>query len=112
VKSDRKIEERTERRCQRCSKKLLPGSLAYVVQIEVFSDFDGVLPEAVEDLEQQLREWVEEAEESDPEALEMEVHEAFSLLLCKSCRDRFVDETRHPWEGPFRILKDPGPLLH
>jgi hypothetical protein len=24
-------------------------------------------------------------------------------MLCKSCRDRLVDELEHPWEGPFRI---------
>ena len=112
MKSDRKTGEMTERRCQRCSKKLRPGSLAYVVQIKVFSDFDGVLSEPGEDLEQQLRQWVEQVKESDPEALEREVYEEYSLLLCKSCRDRFVGETRHPWEGPFRVSRDPGHILH
>ena len=102
----------TERCCQRCSKNIPPGSLAYVVQIKVFSDFDGVLPEPGEDLDRQLKQWVEQVKESDPEALEREVYEEYSLILCKSCRDRFVDETQHPWEGPFRVPGRSGHILH
>lgn len=110
--SDRKTGEMTERHCQRCGKDIRPGSLVYVVQVKVFSDFDGVLPEPGEDLDRQLTKLVEQVKESDPEALEKEVYEEYSLLLCKSCRDRFVDETRHPWEGPFRIPEGPGHILH
>ena len=102
----------TERCCQRCSKNLPPGSLAYVIQIKVFSGFDGVLSEASEDLEQQLGHLFEQVKESDPEALEREVYEEYNLILCKNCRDRFVNETLHPWGGSFRVPKGPGHILH
>jgi len=82
-----------------------------VVQIKVFADFDGVLLEPEEGVERQLKQVLEQIEKSDPNELEKEVYEEFTLLLCKSCRDRFVDETRHVWEGPF-LPKDRGRILH
>jgi hypothetical protein len=48
----------------------------------------------------------------DPKELEREVYEEITKVVCKSCRDRFVDEIQHPWEGPFRVRSDPDPLLH
>jgi len=55
---------------------------------------------------------LEQAERLDPKELEKDVYEEITLIMCKSCRDRFVDEIRNPWEGPFRIRKDPDSLLH
>lgn len=101
-----------ERRCFRCGKKLLPGSLTYVAHIRVFADFDGVLLEPEGGIDRQLKQMFEQIEQSDPKELEKEVYEEFTLLLCKSCRDRFVSETQHPWEGPFQIPKDPDKILH
>ena len=101
-----------ERQCVRCGKRLGPGSLVYVAQIKVFADFDGVIPEPEGDLDSQMRGILEQIQESDPKDLEKEVYEEFRLLLCKSCRDRFVDEAQHPWEGPFLLPKGPGGFLH
>jgi len=101
-----------ERSCWRCGKKLPIGSLTYVVNIRVFAGFDGVLMEPEEDLDQQLKQILKQIEGSDPKELERDVYEEFTLILCKSCRDRFVDETQHPWEGPFEFRKGPGPLVH
>jgi hypothetical protein len=101
-----------ERRCFRCGKELLPGSLTYVAHIRVFADFDGVLLEPEGGIDRQLKQMFEQIEQSDPKELEKEVYEEFTLLLCKSCRDRFVSETQHPWEGPFQIPKDPDKILH
>ena len=101
-----------ERNCARCGKDLRPGSLYYVVHIKVFSGFDGILSEPAEGIDRQLKGLLEEVQQSDPEELEKEVYEEITLMMCKSCRDRLVDEIRHPWEGPFRIRKDPDAILH
>ena len=83
-----------------------------MAHIRVFADFDGVLLEPEGGIDRQLKQMVEQIEQSDPKELEKEVYEEFTLLLCKSCRDRFVSETQHPWEGPFQIPKDPDKILH
>jgi hypothetical protein len=101
-----------KRRCLRCGKELPAGALTYVVHIRVFSGFDGLLPEPEEGIDQQLSHLLEQVQKSDPKELEKEVYEEFTLLLCKSCRDRFVEETQHPWEGPFWVPKDPGRTIH
>ncbi len=101
-----------EQFCRRCGKKLPIGSLNYVVNLRVFAGFDGVLVEPEEDVEQQVNQILKQIEESDPKELEREVYEEFTLILCKSCKDRLLDETQHPWEGPFRFQKDPEPTLH
>jgi len=98
--------------CFRCGKELQPGGLFYIAHIRVFAGFDGVLVEPKEGIDQQLKQILEEIEKSDPEELEKDVYEEFTLILCKSCRDRFVDETQHPWEGPFRFQKDPDRMMH
>jgi hypothetical protein len=99
------------RNCFRCGKRLQPGSLFYVVHIRVFSGFDGILTEPVEGIDEQLKGLLEQAGHLDPRELEKDVYEEITMIVCKSCRDRFVEEIRHPWEGPFRIQKDPDSLL-
>ena len=101
-----------ERECWRCGKRLAPGSLVYVAHIRVFADFDGVLLEPEGEMDHHLKQLIDQMENTNPEELEKEVYEEYSLLLCKSCRDRFVDETQRPWEGPFGIPKGPGGILH
>jgi hypothetical protein len=96
----------------RCSKELPAGDLVYVVQIKVFAGFDGLLSEPEEGIDNQLNRILNQIEKSNPEELEKGVYEEFTLILCKSCRDRFVDETKHPWEGPFQIRRDPDRFIH
>ena len=98
--------------CFRCGKSLEPGSLFYVVHIKIFSGFDGILSESAEGIDEQLKDLIEVAQDLDPKELENDVYEEISLIVCKSCRDRFVDDVRHPWEGPFRIRKDQDSFLH
>jgi hypothetical protein len=83
-----------------------------VVYIRVVSGFDGILSEPAEGIDQQLKELLEQVPQLDPKELEKDVYEEITLIMCKSCRDRLVDEIRHPWEGPFRIRTDPDSLLH
>jgi len=99
-----------EKNCFRCGKELQPGGLFYVVDIKVLSGFDGILAESAEGIDQQLKQLLEQAERSDPRELEKDVYEEITLIMCKSCRDRFVDEIRNPWEGPFRVRKDTDSL--
>jgi len=101
-----------EKNCFRCGKGFQPGSLFYVVHIKVFSGFDGILSEPPEGVDQQLKGLLEAVQDLDPKELEKEVYEEITLIVCKSCRDRFVDDIRNPWEGPFRIRKGPDSLLH
>ncbi len=98
--------------CFRCGTELEPGGLFYVVHIKVLSGFDGILSEPAEGIDKQLRDLIEQAQHLDPKELEKDVYEEITLVVCKSCRDRFVEEIQHPWEGPFRIRKDPDSLVH
>ena len=101
-----------ERNYFRCGKELQPGSLFYVVHIKILSGFNGFLMEPAGDIDQQLNQLLEQAKHFDPKELEKEVYEEITLIVCKSCRDRFVDDLQHPWEGPFQIRKDPEPIQH
>jgi hypothetical protein len=96
----------------RCGKELPTGDVAYVVQIKVFAGFDGLLSEPEEGIDNQLHQILDQIEKSDPEELEKAVYEELTLILCKSCRDRFMDEAKHPWEGPFQTKKDPDQFVH
>ncbi len=102
----------TERHCMRCGKELPAGDLTYVVQIKVFAGFDGLISEPEEGIDNQLNRILDQIEKSNPKELERDVYEEFTLFLCKSCRDRFVDETKHPWEGPFQIRRNPDRFIH
>ena len=101
-----------KRQCMRCGIELPYGSLVYVVQIKVFADFDGVILEAEEENPQPLDQLLEQIKNRDAKDLEKEVFEEFALILCKSCRDKFVEET-HPLEEKFPYLsKRPDRILH
>ena len=101
-----------DRQCSRCGKRLPPGGLAYVANLRVFADFDGVLLEPEEGIDRQLKGILKQVQDSDPGELEKDVYEEFTLLFCKRCRDEFVEQTRHPWKGAFWSSKGPGPFLH
>ncbi len=106
------MKETEARTCMRCGCSLPRGDLSYVIQIKVFAGFDEWLLEPGEGVDQQLEELMKQVEQSDPENLEKEVYEEITMILCKSCRDRFVHEIQHPWEGPFPIPMDPSRIIH
>ena len=101
-----------ERQCLRCGRSLPPGSLAYVAQINVFADFDGIVLEPEGEIEEQVKRVLDQIQDVDPKELEKEVYEEITLLLCKGCRDRLVEETHHPWEGPFWIRSGGDRMVH
>ena len=94
-----------KRNCFRCGKELQPGGLFYVADIRVLSGFDGILSEPAEGIDQQLKGLLEQAERLDPQELEKDVYEEITLIMCKSCRDRFVDEIRTHGRARFEFEK-------
>ncbi len=78
--------------CQKCGKKMADGSLAYEVKIQVYADFDGVLPdmEASDELQVRLRELLRAMEGADPDDLVRDVYHEERHLLCPGCRDRYL----------------------
>lgn len=68
------------------------GSLAYEVKIQVYADFDGVLPDegTAPEREARMRELVETMEESDPDVLMRDVLHEERHLLCPRCRERYL----------------------
>ena len=78
--------------CGKCGKELPDGSLAYEVKIQVYADFDGVLPEAgtAEEVEARMRELVVGMEQADPDALMRDVFHQERHLLCPACRERYL----------------------
>lgn len=78
--------------CDKCGKEMLDGALAYEVKIQVYADFDGVLPqmETADEVEARLREVVAAMEAADPDALMRDVFHEERHLLCPGCRDRYL----------------------
>ena len=74
--------------CNRCGAELLPGSLKYLVTINVTADFDGVLPTQVEmeDLEAFMR----QLDSEDPAKAESDVYLSQGYLLCPACKAVFL----------------------
>jgi hypothetical protein len=84
---------------------LEPGSLKYLVTLNVTADFDGVLPTQVEmeDLEAFMR----QLDSEDPAKAENDVHLSQGYVLCPACKAAFLADplrTRTPGDGPV-----PGP---
>lgn len=68
------------------------GALAYEVKIQVYADFDGVLPQVrtAAEMEDRLRELAAAMEQADPDELMRDVFHEERHLLCPSCRDRYL----------------------
>ena len=89
-----------ERRCDKCGEVLAPGDLAYRLEIQCLSDFDGVIVDSTEDLKTLLK----AAEETPQELLEEEIHREFHFLLCPTCKDHFC---ANPLNKPLDTLEIP-----
>ncbi len=75
--------------CAKCGKGLPSGGVKYIISINIIADFDGILPEMVDD--EEIARLLQEAEKMDQETLEKEVHQEMAYLLCKPCRDTFAE---------------------
>jgi hypothetical protein len=78
--------------CGKCGMEMADGGLAYEVRIQVFADFDGVLPqvETAAELEARLTELAAAMDERDPGELMRDVYHEERHLLCPSCRERYL----------------------
>jgi len=83
--------------CDLCQKELPLGSTKYNVHIEIASDWDGYLPESAGHAS--AEEVLEQAARLDAETLENQVHMELSLLLCPTCRERFLENLDLATEG-------------
>ena len=84
--------------CIRCGRNLPPGSLKYVVDLQVYADFDGCLPEEDGGLQVRMKRLVEEMEFKDEVDLQQDVYLRQVYLVCKDCRDRFLSNPLNiPW---------------
>jgi hypothetical protein len=91
--------------CNRCGAELEPGSLKYLITVNVTADFDGVLPTQVEmeDLEAFMR----QIDRGDPAQMENDVYLSQGYVLCPACKAAFLADplgTRSTGGGPV-----PGP---
>ena len=80
------------KQCEKCGREMPDGGLAYEVKIQVYADFDGVLPQVktADEMEARLRELADAMEEADPDELMRDVFHEERHLLCPGCRDRYL----------------------
>jgi hypothetical protein len=84
--------------CIRCGRNLPPGSLKYIVDLQVYADFDGYLSEEEGEMETRLKRILEEVEQKDEEDLKQDVYLRQVYVICKDCRDRFLSNPLNiPW---------------
>jgi hypothetical protein len=88
------------------------GSLKYVVDIRVYADFDGVLNLPGEDIEEEVHRLMGKIERMDPGELEKDVYQEMAFLLCKGCRDRFVEDPLSRGEGPYPAGEGSSQFIH
>ena len=98
--------------CVKCGKSLPEGSLKYVVDIRVYADFDGVLNFPEGDIEEEVDRLMGEIEMMDPHELERDVYQEIAFLLCKGCRDRFVEDPLSRGEGPYPAGRGSSQFIH
>ncbi len=86
--------------------------MKYVVDIRVYADFDGVLSLPGEDIEEEVHRLMGEIERMDPGELEKDVYQEMAFLLCKGCRDRFVEDPLSRGEGPYPAGEGSSRFIH
>jgi len=80
-------------KCYCCGLRLPNGNLRYVVEIKSFADFDGYLDDiSDDDIEEEIEELIEYMEGIDAGALEDDICQVLTVVLCKHCRERFMND--------------------
>ena len=82
-------------RCHGCGSDLEAGALKYVVEIRCFADFDGYLEEFEGDVEEGITNLLDAMENVDAKTIEEDVSKELVYILCKSCRDKFMNDPFH-----------------
>jgi hypothetical protein len=80
--------------CSFCGAELLLGGIKYNVSIHIASAFDGYLPEATDENDEERRKQIERLisclDSMSAEDAESEVYQEVDLVLCSGCRRRFM----------------------
>lgn len=77
--------------CARCGKSLPTGSIKYIVEIQILSDFDGFLPFCDEAQSEEIQRLIKQMEDLEAQELEEEVYQEMSFYLCVQCKKNFAD---------------------
>jgi hypothetical protein len=82
--------------CRRCGAQIPVGRVKYDVHVEIVADFDGFLPEPTEEEEEEgaFADALREAEGLTAEELEDDVHQEYTLVLCRPCMIELSRELR------------------
>lgn len=83
--------------CACCSKVIEPKGIKYILDIKSFADFDGILDDDKdENIEEGVKEALHDISMKTEEELEREVYSDNIYILCKLCRDRFIEDPFGP----------------
>jgi hypothetical protein len=74
--------------CARCGQRLERGRTYYIVTVTLTAEVEGGLPEG--HFEGGLEAIFNQVQKKSAQELEEEVYQRFQFLLCKPCRDVFV----------------------
>ncbi|MBN2107283.1 MAG: hypothetical protein JW832_07630 [Deltaproteobacteria bacterium] len=98
--------------CDKCGEYLPEGSLKYSVQIQIISDFDGVILCETDDPGMEAQEMLEAADAMDEQELEDEVYQELSFVLCSRCRKRFSRDPFSRGARTYRTSKNFERIFH
>ena len=90
-------------RCSCCGLDLQKGTLKYIIEIKSFADYDGFLEESDEDLEENINNLLDVMESVGEREIESDVYLESIYVLCKDCRERFVND---PFNAGLDLLTE------
>jgi hypothetical protein len=79
-------------RCDGCDRDLPLGATKYRVLVTITSDFDGYLPDYGDSAHENTDDLLDELNLLTEEEAEDQVHQEIRLTLCRSCRDKLIDD--------------------
>ena len=79
-------------KCQKCGRPFKPGQLRYHLKIELVSMFDGVIEEPDRDVDEELERLIQALARQDSDAVAKDVAAEFSLVICRECRNKVMQE--------------------
>ncbi len=98
--------------CDKCGEYLPEGSLKYSVQIQLISDFDGVIMCDQAGSEAESQDIMEQAEEVSEQELEDEVYQELAFVLCSRCRKHFARDPFNRGARTYRTTKNFERIFH
>jgi hypothetical protein len=98
--------------CACCGQPIPKGSLKYIVQIKIISDFDGFIPYCEENPSEEIQKNLKEMEDMDVQELEDDVYQEFSGCLCMHCKKKFTGDLTNSEEEDSSSKRNFGNLYH